>query len=285
MNGNTLSVRLRESFNLFSPTERKVARVLLQQYPIAGLETVAQLAQRASVSGPTVLRLINKLGFDSYSSFQESLRSELDAQLQSPILRRNPNQVRAQGQGFLADFVQTVHTLLDQTQAHLLSDDFETAVEWLSHPRHRIWLIGGYITGPLAEYFCHHLQTIRPNVALLRPIPYTWVDTLVDMNKNDVLVLFDIRRYWSDMRLLSQTAAERKCRQILITDQWTSPLSRFANLTLTAYTEGKSGWDINVALLLLIDALIAALNNLNWEATKNRLEQVERLRQNFHLDN
>ena len=35
--------------------------------------------------------------------------------------------------------------------------------------------------------------------------------------------------------------------------------------------------------MLLIDALIAALNNRDWEATRARLEQIERLRHNFHL--
>lgn len=280
MGQDTVSVRLRELFNTFSPTERKVARVLLQQYPLVGLETVAQLAQKASVSGPTVLRLVGKLGFDNYSGFQEALRAELDAQLQSPLLRRDPNQTPGV-QGFAADFTATIHNLLAQTSAHLLPEDFDTVVQWLAQPRHRLWLIGGYITGPLAEYFCHHLQAIRSQVSLLRPIPHTWVDTLVDMGKNDVLVLFDIRRYWADLYALARLAAERKCRLVLITDQWTSPLAAHADITLTAYTEGKSGWDTNVAVMLLIDALIAALNNLDWEATKNRLEQIERLRLNL----
>ena len=72
---NSIAVQLRADYSAFSPTERKVARVLLQQYPLAGLETVAQLAQKAAVSGPTVLRLVAKLGFDGYSAFQEALRT------------------------------------------------------------------------------------------------------------------------------------------------------------------------------------------------------------------
>ena len=46
-----------------SPAERKLARVLLATYPIAGLESVARFAERASVSAPTVTRFITKLGF------------------------------------------------------------------------------------------------------------------------------------------------------------------------------------------------------------------------------
>ena len=223
MSDDTIAVRLREHYNTFSPTERKVARVLLNQYPIVGLETIAQWAQKAAVSGPSVLRLVNKLGFDSYTGFQEALRLELDAQLQSPLLRRDPN-TEAPQQGFVHNFTQNIQKLLQQTAQHLLTEDFDTVVDWLAQPRHRLWLLGGYITGPLAEYFCNHLQTIRGQVSLLRPVARTWADSLVDMGKNDVIIVFDIRRYWPELKPLMKLASERKCKLILITDQWTSPL-------------------------------------------------------------
>ncbi len=277
----TLAVYLREHFNTFSPTERKVARALLQQYPVAGLETIAQLAAKAAVSGPTVLRLVNKLGFDSYSHFQEALRQELERQLQSPLLRRDPG-TRIDPDHFLGGFADNIHKLISETAHHLLPEDFELVAGWLSEPKSRIWLIGGYITGPIAEYLCHHLQAIRAQVSLLRPMPNTWADMLVDMGKNDVLVMFDIRRYWPEMQPLAQLAQTRKARSVLLTDQWTSPLAPLADITLTAYTEGKSGWDTNVALMFVVDALIAALNNRDWDATKNRLERIECLRQQLN---
>ena len=173
---------------------------------------------------------------------------------------------------------------MQQTAQHLLTEDFDTVVDWLAQPRHRLWLLGGYITGPLAEYFCNHLQTIRGQVSLLRPVARTWADSLVDMGKNDVIIVFDIRRYSPELKPLMKLASERKCKLILITDQWTSPLSVHADITLTAYTEGKTGWDTNVAIMLLMDALIAALNNVHWEHTKTRLEEIEQLRQRFQIE-
>ena len=124
---NSIAVQLRADYSAFSPTERKVARVLLQQYPLSGLETVAQLAQKAAVSGPTVLRLVAKLGFDGYSAFQQALRTELDAQLQSPLLRREPN-LGLHGHEFLHSFADNIQKLLAQTARQLLPEDFDAAV-------------------------------------------------------------------------------------------------------------------------------------------------------------
>src|SRR5438270_13759146 len=62
-----------------SPAERKLARVLLASYPIAGLERVARFAVRAGVSAPTVTRIIIKIGFRSYSELLEQIRHDADA--------------------------------------------------------------------------------------------------------------------------------------------------------------------------------------------------------------
>src|SRR5947208_14929738 len=85
-------VRLR--LDSLSPAERRLARVLLASYPIAGLESVARFAERAGVSPPTVTRFITKLGFRGYPELPESLRLEVQARLSSPPARyrAEPNQ-------------------------------------------------------------------------------------------------------------------------------------------------------------------------------------------------
>ncbi|HEY2271450.1 MAG TPA: hypothetical protein VGH30_01645, partial [Jatrophihabitantaceae bacterium] len=41
-----------------TPAEMRVAQALMSDYPAAGLQPVAALAERAGVSGPTVVRLV-----------------------------------------------------------------------------------------------------------------------------------------------------------------------------------------------------------------------------------
>jgi DNA-binding MurR/RpiR family transcriptional regulator len=53
-----------------SRAERQVGRVLLADYPSAGLSTAAGLAQQARVSPPTVLRFAQSLGFSGFTELQ-----------------------------------------------------------------------------------------------------------------------------------------------------------------------------------------------------------------------
>src|SRR5882724_8452309 len=79
-----ISERVRRSLSAYTAAENRVAQALLEDYPVAGLETVARFAKRAGTSGPTILRFVNRLGFESYAAFQNRLRSEVQKQLQGP---------------------------------------------------------------------------------------------------------------------------------------------------------------------------------------------------------
>ena len=81
----TVAERLHLKLAELTPAERKVARALLAEYPVRGLQPVAKLAATAGVSAPTVIRLVSKLSFDSYAEFQRSLKSEVSARLSSPL--------------------------------------------------------------------------------------------------------------------------------------------------------------------------------------------------------
>src|SRR3546814_16216429 len=61
-----------------TPSEQKIARVLLADYPVSGLGTQSSLARRAGVSDPTVVRFVAKLGFDGFTEFQASLLDEVE---------------------------------------------------------------------------------------------------------------------------------------------------------------------------------------------------------------
>src|SRR5215475_14864055 len=81
----TVAERLQLKLAELTPAERKVARALMAEYPVRGLQPVAKLAATAGVSAPTVVRLVSKLSFDSYAGFQRSLKSEVSARLSSPL--------------------------------------------------------------------------------------------------------------------------------------------------------------------------------------------------------
>lgn len=258
-----------------TPAEQQVSDALLRDYPVAGLRSVTRLAEAARVSTPTVIRLARKLGFEGFPDMQDALREEAAAQIKRPILK---SEGWPKGRGdspAFRDFAQAVFDNLNRTIERLDPKTFDAVARILSSPRNRLYLSGGRITRSNADYFFNHLQIIRPGVTLMSQSPNVWPQVLLDMNRNTVLIVFDIRRYERDLARLAKLARAREATIVLFTDQWGSPISKLADYTVNAMVEVPSSWDSTLAINLIVEALIAEVQRRRWDAARDRIEALE----------
>ena len=165
--------------------ERKLARVLLASYPIAGLESVARFAERAGVSPPSVTRFITKLGFRGYPEFQEVLRNEVQARLSSPLARYRDDADAAGSAGALSQALEASAENLQATLQLVSQRDFDEAVELLADIRRQVMVLGGRVSAPLARHLAGQLHLLRPGVGLVEADRSAPAQDLVDMRKAD----------------------------------------------------------------------------------------------------
>ena len=271
--GASIAERLRRDIGRLTPNERRAAHRLLAEYPMAGLDTAARFGEAAGVSAPTVLRMIAKLGFASYGAFQDGLKAELAAQRETPLTKGG---TRRDGDP-LDNLARAAIAHLRATAENVPREEFDAAVRLIADPRRPLHLLGGRFTDAIAAYMAAHLRVLRPQVQHIEGQPAAWFDRLLDIGKQDVIVLFDIRRYSDDLIGFAERAAGRGARIILITDQWLSPISKVARHVLPAHVPAPSVWDSSAGLLLLAEALTAAVAEQGG-AARGRLEALERLR-------
>ncbi len=257
--------------------ERKVARVFLASYPIAGLETVAQLAVRAGTSGPTVMRFVTKLGFTGYQHFQDSLRLEVQEKLTSSLAQFPEIEARDSG-GALHDSLQVFHRELDKSFAGVSQAEFDAVVDLLADPRYAIWCTGGRFSQIFAFFLFAHLHMMRPRCRHVVAAPTPGWDELIDAGKRTVLVVFDYRRYQNSTIEFARRAAQMGCPIVLFTDPWLSPIASLARHMLTCTVHGPSAFDTMVPGLALIETVVAALAVKLGTQTKPRMAALERLR-------
>jgi DNA-binding MurR/RpiR family transcriptional regulator len=266
---------VRHRLDSLSPAERRLARVLLASYPIAGLESVARFAERAGVSPPTVTRFITKLGFRGYPEFQESLRLEVQSRLSSPLARYRDEPHRDSAVNHALEIA--THNL--KTTRELLSDrDFKEAVALLADVRRRVMVLGGRVSAPLARYLAGQMHLLRPGIGLVDAERSAPAQQLIDMRKTDVLVVFDYRRYQSDTIESARVAAGRGGDVILFTDPWLSPASAFARQVLVTSVETVGPFDSLVGAMAVVEALIASVLRELGPRAESRMQSLERLR-------
>ena len=70
-----------------TPTERRIAGVVLEDPTLLAFGTVSDLANKAETSRPSIVRFATKLGFEGYTDLQNWIRDELSSRLTSPSHR------------------------------------------------------------------------------------------------------------------------------------------------------------------------------------------------------
>jgi DNA-binding MurR/RpiR family transcriptional regulator len=255
--------------------ERRAAQVLVANYPLIGLKTVAEFSAAAGVSSPTILRFVARLGFQNYAEFQSALQDELAAQLQSPAAR--PLAPTTAG-GAVSPMLEAMLDNMRETFRHLSDSQIADIAASLADSRGHMFLVGGRFTDPLARYMAAHLTIIRPNVFHLAGQESMWRDRLIDMGKRDVLLIFDIRRYQDSLVRFAEKAHLRGVRIVLFTDQWLSPIARFARHVIAGRTAVPSPWDSSAALFVVVETLIAAVTRRLEADGARRLREMESLR-------
>ncbi|MGB3176877.1 MAG: MurR/RpiR family transcriptional regulator [Albidovulum sp.] len=273
----TVEQKIKAGFDGLTRAERQLAQHVTRHYPVAVLGSITALAKGAEVSTPTVVRLVQKLGYKGYPDFQRVVRAEVEERLISPIAKHDRWAGGVPDTHILNRFADAVVGNLQATLGQIDHAEFDIIAGLLADKNRKIFAMGGRITHSMADYFVTHMKVIRRDVTLISDMSNAWPPALIDMGPGDILLAFDIRRYENNVLALVEMAADQGAEVVLITDQWVSPAAERARYRLSAHIEVPSAWDSTVAIQVLIETLMAAVQSLTWDETQARMKRLEEL--------
>jgi len=221
--------------------------------------------------------MAKKLGFGGFPELQAALRLELEETISNPIAKHDRWAENAPDTHILNRFADIVMDNMRQTLRQISPDEFNAVVALLSDRNRAVHVVGGRITRSLADYFFTHMQVIRDRLTLVASNSNTWPHYVLNMHADDVLVVFDIRRYEHDILRLAEMARSRGVTLVLFTDQWGSPAAKYAAHSFNCRIEAPSAWDSSVVTLFIAEAVIAAVQTETWDETRDRMKTLEQL--------
>ncbi|HTU74305.1 MAG TPA: MurR/RpiR family transcriptional regulator [Trebonia sp.] len=259
-----------------TPAERKVARTLLARYPAAGLESTAALAAAAGTSKPTVLRLLDRLGFGTYPEFQERLRAEVTRSMNaSPLSRAQARRAVPPDESVFLRAVDLRAQLVARLRDTAPPGEVERAVALLAgRPRHVV-ICGGYFSRLIARTLAMQLDQLIPNVDYADEPLGADIGKYLRAGRDSVAVVFDLRRYERAAQEVISMARSRGASVILITDESLSPTADEADIVLPVAIDGIP-FDSFAALLVLTESLVDAVFHAAGEAALERMADWER---------
>ena len=252
-------------------TERKIAEVLAGEPQTVAFGTVAQVARRAGTSGPSVVRLAVKLGYEGFVDLQSDVQAELASQLgpaRDRIRQRPPTDLLARALAAEQDnVVSTLHGLSPEA--------IEATASRLADRRHSVWVLAGEVTGPIGTVLASQLGQLRDGVSRLAGSEVALSRSLAGLEVDDSLVVIDVRRYERSVVSLARWARRQGANVIAITDSPLSPLAANAGQTFFISARGVGPFDSVTGGIALANVLVTAVAAKLRQSAPARLDAIE----------
>lgn len=262
---------IEESATLLTASERKVAEAILQDPKIVAFGTVAQLASRSGSSGPTVLRLAAKLGFDGFVDLQAAVQEDIADQLR-PATQR----IRERRSGDL--IANALHADLDnvrRTLEQIDPTDFAETVELVADRRHKVFVMASELSGAAGRLLAQQLDLLRDGIVLIDGPGPSVSRKLVDIEAGDVVLVFDLRRYERWVLNATKRVEENGALVVAITDSRLSSLAQHARYVFTIAARGAGPFDSATGGMAFVHAFGAATAARLRRSATVRLDQIE----------
>jgi DNA-binding MurR/RpiR family transcriptional regulator len=266
-----IAPRISEAADVLTPSERRLADVVLDDPQAVAFGTVATLAARAGTSGPTVVRFATKLGYQGFADLQSEAQREIADALRPATTRIRERPAGAVVARVLAADLENVRTTL----AAIEPAAFDVAIALLSDRRRRVFVLAGEIARGVGIVLVTQLDLLRDGVVALGGTPVRIARQLADVAEGDVVVAIEHRRYERWLLDALEQARSAGAEVIALTDRALSPVAEDARQTFVVAAEGVGPFDSHTASLALVNALGAGVAAKLRKTATQRLDQIE----------
>jgi len=255
--------------------KRQVAKYILDNYIEASFLTAAELARRAHVSEPTVIRLAGDLGFNGYPELQDALQQEVQAQLTTVHRLRASHRYtksRSLGVQSLVAELKNLEVLLHSLNVR----EFRKIIQRLVSAD-KVIIIGYKMSSILADYLRMGLKKSIDNIVAVTASTGLLQEELVYAGERSVVVGIAFPRYTREVVQDFRLAHEQGVLTVAITDSELSPLIEYANHFLLAPCKAISYVDAFAAAMGLLCAIATEVSLIMERDVMDRLARLELL--------
>lgn len=263
-------------------TDKVIADYIVEHQDTVGLTTVANMARDIGVSDTSIIRLLRNIGYEGFADFK---RDMADRMVQAYKENRDnlsvgekylKNRDALNKNDIITEVVEKTITNIRDTFETTDPELLKTAAECLMKAKHR-YIVGFRGASSCANYMARKMALLIPRVDAFDRAESIALEHIVDITKEDCLLMYSFPRYSEINTTILKKAKENGAKTILITDKITSPLAVDADYVLTAAVQGAGITVSYVVPLCISEALLLYISKNLSPKDKKRLSELDDL--------
>ena len=206
--------RVRQALPTLHPAERRLGEFVCDFPGELASYSATELATLAHVSNATVSRFVKRLGYQNYEQARRHARAE--KQTGSRLFLTTSTDT-AKIQSMPAHISQSVENI-EATFLAITERQIEGVVKAILAAR-KTWVIGFRSSHPFAAYLQWQLTQVVENIVAIPGGGQMLGEHLVSVRKNDVVIVFALRRRIARMELLLAQIEKVGAKLLYVTDE------------------------------------------------------------------
>ncbi|MGS4385187.1 MurR/RpiR family transcriptional regulator [Klebsiella oxytoca] len=261
-----LQDEIRRRYDTLSKRLKQVARYILDNSNSVAFDTVASIAQQADVPPSTLIRFANAFGFSGFNEMKQMFKQHLMEETanyteRARLFRQTTTDDATPPETpteILNMFTMVNTQALQQLAMQTSGDDLQRAVALLAEAEN-IYVIGLRRSFSVASYLTYALRHLDRKAFLIDGLGGMFTEQLSLVGPKDVVVAVSFSPYAREVVELVELGAQRKARQIAITNSQVSPLAAFSDVCFVVREAQVDGFRSQVASLCLAQTLAVSL--------------------------
>lgn len=263
-----------------TPTERRIARVVVEDPTRVAFGAVSDLAAQARTSRPSIVRFARKLGFDGYPDFQGWVQEHVARRVAAGPDALHPSRAGSPGHRIRQPHGEpaSMRALAVSAVEHAFSALSEERLAALALPlakAENVWIISGETSMAGAHVLHSGLAMIRPAVHLVDE--HAAARQLSGAGPADAAAVFDFARYRRHAVTIARALADEGVPIVAVTDGPLSPLAALTAAWCELRIPALGPFDSALPAVTAAELLVARVVSELGDAARDRIDRLEKL--------
>ncbi|WAT80517.1 MurR/RpiR family transcriptional regulator [Bacillus safensis] len=267
--------KLQHKVTELTEAQRRIADYIVQNPMEVAFLTVDKLASKVGTSTATIMRFSAAVGYSGFSELQKELQSNMKHKA-APQTRLEANLKHSNKSKLLHNHVELQFQNIQYALDNITEETFQHIVEKIASSR-QVLCTSVRSGRPVGEYLSQGINRLLGNCQYIDADKSDWVDELVHFQSDDFIIAVSYPRYAKRMKDLLETAKSYGVEVLLITDSYSSPLTKYAQYVLPCSSASVGSHNSVVSAIFIVDYILSALAINDPERTKPRLDQINHM--------
>ena len=270
-----LDARIREHYQNIPPSEKPLADLLLSFPGNITDYSATELCKLADTSRAAATRFFSRLGYKDFSDARRQAREakKWGAPIYQSSSFDSSQQKQASTSEVITNHINSEQVNLQRTLEGIDISALRSLVKAITSKK-RVMIVGYRNNHFLAEYLHRQLGLLRPNVTLHPGPNQAIAEELFDLDENDLLIVFAMRRRTPILDQIIDLACKKSTPVALISDPTAAVLEKSATWKLNCLIHGTSKFDSYTSVMSVLTLLISFIFSEN-PSVLDRLRSIE----------